>query len=80
MDEYEFLETEGGMERGRSREVTPLRKQPGQQQQNRSSPQQESPLRRALEQPPLKRFKVSHTLLLLSSVLEFYFTSPLNIL
>ena len=83
MDEYEFLETEGGMERGRSREVTPLRKQPGQQQQSRSSPQQESPLRRALEQPPLKRFKVSHnphTLLLLSSVLEFHFTSPLNIL
>ena len=71
MDEYEFLETEGGMEgRGRSREVTPLRKQqPGQQQQNRSSPQQpscrspqqESPLRRALEQPPLKRFKVSNS-------------------
>ena len=50
MDEYEFLEGEGGGER-RGREVTPLRK-------GQARPAQESPLRRALEQPPLKRFKV----------------------
>ena len=72
MDEYEFLETEAGSgERGsggRNREVTPLRKQQqgqgqggGQQAQGniRANSTQESPLRRALEQPPLKRFKVT---------------------
>ena len=70
MDEYEFLEAEAGSgERGsggRNREVTPLRKQQqggggGQGGNNRanSTNVQESPLRRALEQPPLKRFKVT---------------------
>ena len=71
MDEYEFLETEAGSgERGsggRNREVAPLRKQQGggggqmgsQQGNNRPNSTQESPLRRALEQPPLKRFKVT---------------------
>ena len=75
MDEYEFLETEAGSgERGsggRNREVTPLRKQQQQQGQGggqgqqaaqgniRANSTQESPLRRALEQPPLKRFKVT---------------------
>ena len=68
MDEYEFLETEAGSgERGsggRNREVTPLRKQQqgqggGQGGNNRANTTQESPLRRALEQPPLKRFKVT---------------------
>ena len=57
---------------GRNREVTPLRKQQQQQGQgggggggqagnNRANTTavQESPLRRALEQPPLKRFKVT---------------------
>ena len=71
MDEYEFLENEAGSgERGsggRNREVAPLRKQQGggggqmgsQQGNNRPNSTQESPLRRALEQPPLKRFKVT---------------------
>ena len=72
MDEYEFLEAEAGSgERGsggRNREVTPLRKQQGQQgggggqggnNRANSTNVQESPLRRALEQPPLKRFKVT---------------------
>ena len=71
MDEYEFLETEAGSgERGsggRNREVTPLRKQQqgqggGQGGNNRANTTQESPLRRALEQPPLKRFKVTFNL------------------
>ena len=58
---------------GRNREVTPLRKQQqqgqggggggggGQAGNNRANTTavQESPLRRALEQPPLKRFKVT---------------------
>ena len=59
---------------GRNREVTPLRKQQQQQGQGgqgggqgqqaaqgniRANSTQESPLRRALEQPPLKRFKVT---------------------
>ena len=89
MDEYEFLENEGGHERnGRARDVTPLRKG---QVQPKPGQQQESPLRRALEQPPLKRFKVGmigliqllyctllHFIVLYCTLLYFFVTVSLS--